>query len=154
MSAATCGTSPPDVAIARRSAARRPPPPLSSTGALWWNLHPKQLAAFESRATETLYGGAAGGGKSHLIRLCAIAWCAAIPGLQVYLFRRTRDDLAKNHVEGPSGFRALLAEWVADGRCEIVADEIRFETGARIYQCHCKDESDIYKYQGAEIMPC
>jgi hypothetical protein len=33
----------------------------------------------------------------------------AIPGLQVYLIRRTRDDLAKNHVESPSGIRALLA---------------------------------------------
>ena len=85
------------------------------------------------------------------MRVCAIAWCAAIPGLQVYLFRRTRDDLAKNHVEGPKGFRALLGRWVAAGGCEIVADEIRFCNGARIYLCHCKDEKDIYKYQGAEI---
>ena len=37
------------------------------------------------------------------------------------------------------------------GRCEIVADEIRFWNGAKIYLCHCKDEKDIYKYQGAEI---
>jgi hypothetical protein len=119
--------------------------------ALQWNLHPKQLLAFESRATETLYGGAAGGGKSFLMRLSAIAWAMAIPGLQVYLFRRTRDDLAKNHMEGPTGFRALLAQFVSDGRCEIVEDEIRLETGARIYLCHCKDEKDIYKYQGAEM---
>jgi hypothetical protein len=109
------------------------------------------MLAFESNATETLYGGAAGGGKSYLIRLCAIAWAAAIPALQVYLFRRHRDDLAKNHVEGPSGLRALLAEWVTDRRCEIVEDEVRFENGARIYLCHCKDEKDMYKYQGAEM---
>ena len=98
-----------------------------------------------------LYGGAAGGGKSHLMRVCAIAWCGEIPGVQVYLFRRTRGDLAKNHLEGPKGLRALLAPWMAIGKCEIVADEIRFWNGARIFLCHCNEENDIYKYQGAEI---
>ncbi len=98
-----------------------------------------------------MYGGAAGGGKSHLMRIAAIVWCTAIPGLQVYLFRRIRDDLNKNHMEGPKGFRAMLAGWVAQGWCSIVEDEIRFWNGAKIYLCHCKDEKDIYKYQGAEI---
>jgi hypothetical protein len=60
------------------------------------------------------------------MRIGAIAWCAAIPGLQVYLFRRVREDLIKNHMEGPKGFRALLAPWVASGWCTIVEDEIRF----------------------------
>lgn len=98
-----------------------------------------------------MYGGAAGGGKSHLMRIAAIVWCSAIPGLQVYLFRRIRDDLNKNHMEGPKGFRAMLAGWVAQGWCSIVEDEIRFWNGSKIYLCHCKDEKDIYKYQGAEI---
>lgn len=115
------------------------------------DLHPKQLEAFNSAATEILYGGAAGGGKSHLMRVAAIIWCAAIPGLQVYLFRRIRDDLVKNHMEGPSGFRALLAGWEQCGFVTIVEDEIRFWNGAKIYLCHCKDEKDRFKYQGAEI---
>jgi hypothetical protein len=107
--------------------------------------------AFETVATEVLYGGAAGGGKSHLMRIAAIVWCSAISGLQVYLFRRIRDDLVKNHMEGPKGFRAMLAGWVNAGWCTIVEDEIRFWNGSKIYLCHCKDEKDIYKYQGAEI---
>ena len=115
------------------------------------NLHPKQGEAFNTEATEVLYGGAAGGGKSHLMRVAAIYWCAAIPGLQVYLFRRIRDDLVKNHMEGPKGFRALLADWVLAGFVAIVEDEIRFWNGAKIYLCHCKDAKDVYKYQGAEI---
>ena len=115
------------------------------------DLHPKQLEAFNSAATEILYGGAAGGGKSHLMRVAAIIWCSAIPGLQVYLFRRIRDDLVKNHMEGPSGFRALLAGWEQCGFVTIVEDEIRFWNGAKIYLCHCKDEKDRFKYQGAEI---
>lgn len=85
------------------------------------------------------------------MRIAFIVWCAAIPGLQCYLFRRIRDDLIKNHMEGPKGFRAMLAGWVNQGWVTIVEDEIRFWNGSKIYLCHCKDEKDIYKYQGAEI---
>ncbi|MGE0829146.1 MAG: terminase family protein [Hyphomonadaceae bacterium] len=124
---------------------------MSQSAALNLHLHPKQGEAFNTIANEVLYGGAAGGGKSFLMRVAAIIWCASIPGLQVYLFRRIREDLVKNHMEGPKGFRALLAVWVNAGLCQIVEDEIRFWNGAKIYLCHCKDEKDIYKYQGAEI---
>lgn len=114
-------------------------------------LHPKQATALEAEGTEVLYGGAAGGGKSHLMRVAAIIWCATIAGLQVYIFRRIRDDLVKNHIEGPKGFRALLAPWVRCGFVQIVEDEIRFWNGSKIYLCHCKDEKDRFKYQGSEI---
>ncbi len=131
--------------------ALRSSPLSTSPGALNLHLHPKQWIAFLSLATEILFGGAAGPGKSFLMRVCAIVWCAAIPGLQVYLFRRIRDDLNKNHMEGPKGFRSLLGPWVDHGWCVIVDDEIRFWNKAKIYLCHCKDEKDIYKYDGAEI---
>lgn len=114
-------------------------------------LHPKQSTALSSAATEALFGGAAGGGKSYLMRCAAIIWCASIPGLQVYLFRRLFPDLIKNHMEGPKGFRLLLAPWVAAGYVTIVEEEIRFWNGSRIFLCHCKDEKDRFKYQGAEI---
>ena len=54
-------------------------------------------------------------------------------------------------MEGPKGFRGLLADWSSAGLVKIVEDEIRFWNGSKIYLCHCKDEKDIYKYQGAEI---
>src|SRR5260221_332279 len=114
-------------------------------------LHPKQAEALNTLGTEVLYGGAAGGGKSHLMRCAAIVWCASIPGLQVYLFRRIKDDLHKNHIEGPKGFPVLLAAWIVAGLVKIVEDEIRFWNGSKIYLCHCKDEKDRFKYLGAEI---
>lgn len=114
-------------------------------------LHPKQELAFNSEATEILYGGAAGGGKSHLMRVAAVIWCTLIAGLQVYFFRRLRDDLIKNHMEGPNGFRAMLSGWERCGFVRIIEDEIRFWNGSKIYLCHCKDEKHRFKYQGAEI---
>lgn len=123
----------------------------SRTAEINLRLHRKQGVALESEATEILYGGAVGGGKSFLMRAAAIQWCGQIPGLQVYLFRRLRDDLVKNHIEGPKGLRMLLAPWVQAKLVDIVEDEIRFWNGSKIYLCHCKDEKDRFKYLGAEI---
>lgn len=120
-------------------------------GALDLELTDKQFQAFSSDATEQLYGGAAGGAKSHLMRAALIMWCMVIPGLQCYIFRRVMDDLLKNHMDGPHGFRNLLARWVKVALCIIVEDEIRFWNGSRIKLCHCKDEKHKYNYHGAEI---
>lgn len=126
-----------------------------------FDLHPKQLEALESPATELLYGGAAGPGKSHLARVAAIAWALAIPGLQIFFFRRLYDDLIKNHVEGPTGFRSMLAALInardrrssltAGRLCEVVEGEIRFWNGSKIFLCHCQHEKDLIKYQGPEF---
>lgn len=117
---------------------------------LHFPLHPKQWTAFTSLATEILYGGAAGAAKSHLIRVAAIMWALAVPGLQLYIFRRTYDDLIKNHMEGPTGFHALLAPWIGK-YVEIVEKEIRFNNGSKIYLAHCQHEKNRFDYQGAEI---
>lgn len=124
---------------------------MATDAAVNLSLHPRQAEAFHSEATEVLFGGAAGPGKSHCMRVAAIVWASEIPGLQVYLFRRLYDDLIKNHMEGPKGFRALLAPWAEHGFCRIVDDEIRFWNGSKIYLCHCQHEKDRFKYQGAEI---
>lgn len=113
-------------------------------------LHRKQWIAFTSKATEILYGGAAGAAKSHLIRVAAIMWALSIPNLQIYIFRRTYDDLIKNHMEGPTGFYALLTAWIGK-YIEIVDKEIRFNNGSKIYLCHCQHEKNRFDYQGSEI---
>jgi len=116
-------------------------------------LHSKQSVAFKSTATEILYGGAAGGGKSHLMRVLAIIWASRVAGIQIYLFRRTYPDLWKNHMEGPSSFPVLLAEWVSTGyvKLNLSDNQIIFGNGSKIHLCHCQHDKDVLKYQGPEI---
>ncbi len=117
-----------------------------------FNLHPKQTFVLETEATEILYGGAAGGGKSHLLRIIAIICLLYIPNIQIYLFRRLSADLEKNHLDGENGFRNLLSTFVQAGIITIVEGEIRHNTsGAKIHLCHCQYEKDRFKYQGAEM---
>lgn len=115
------------------------------------SLHAKQTTAFLSKATEILYGGAAGGGKSHLMRVAMVIWCTMIAGLQVYLFRRVSKDLLSNHMEGPNGFRNMMAPWVRQGFVRIVDNEVRFWNGSKIFLCHCQHEKNMYDYDGVEI---
>jgi hypothetical protein len=116
-------------------------------------LHERQCDAYLSVATEILYGGAAGGGKSHLMRAAAVLWCSQIPGLQVYLFRRTYPDLEKNHMTGPTSLPAMLAPWLQAKLVRFNGQKgtFKFWNGATIHLCHCQYEKDLTNYQGAEI---
>lgn len=114
-------------------------------------LHKKQLQALKSPASEILYGGCAGGGKSHLARVLSIFFCLQIPNLQVYFFRRNYQDLIKGHIEGETGFRSLLQPFIDRKLCDIVELEIRFSNGSKIYLNHCQHEKDVYKYKSQEF---
>lgn len=95
-------------------------------------LQPKQFEVLDSPATEILYGGAAYGGKSYLLRALAIALCYDIPGLQVYLFRRTYPDLMSNHMNGSGSFPELLAPFTEKKQVKIREDEITWANGSKI----------------------
>src|SRR5688572_28136714 len=116
-------------------------------------LEPKQTLAFQTEATEVLYGGAAGGMKSFLLRVSAIRWCLEIPGIQVYLFRRTLPDLRDNHLRGPTSLHVMLSEHVSSGHVKFRQQENEFEfwNGAILHLCYCDSENDVEKYRGAEI---
>lgn len=118
-----------------------------------FNLHPRQTTCFTSEATEILYGGAAGGGKSHCMRVLALYYATQVPNIQIYLFRRLSEDLKKNHLDGSSGFVAILAELIERKLCSInySTAQITFWNGAKIHLCHCQHEKDVIKYQGVEI---
>jgi hypothetical protein len=126
-------------------------PDRPSAGRVGLRLHQQQGRAIMSPATEVLYGGAAGGGKSHMMRAAAIKWCMEVKGLQVYFFRRLFPELMATHMEGPTGFPALLASITNSGWCRIVKGQIRFGNGSKIHLRHCQREIDVLSYQGVEI---
>lgn len=113
----------------------------------------KQGIALLAQGNELLFGGAAGGGKSHLMRIIAVVTACMVPDCQVYLFRRKFSDLYANHMDGPSGFYSLLRPLIEAKRVKInsSSNEILFWNGAKIHLCHCQHEKDMVNYQGAEI---
>lgn len=128
-----------------------------------FDLWPKQVEAIESFAQELLYGGAAGGGKSHVERVESIKKCMEVPGLQYFLFRRNFQDLIKSYVEGPTGYQAMLGPLIHDPDvkdAEIVAKEIRFPfvklkdgtmAQSKIYLCHCQHDKNVLQFGSFEF---
>jgi hypothetical protein len=113
-------------------------------------LWPRQKQAFDSPATEILFGGASEGGKSHFVREALIVWSLWISGLQSAIFRKHFDDVIGNHMYGPSGFRARLAPLAQQGIVELTQTEVRFKNGSLISLEHCLDERALDKHQGRE----
>ena len=107
---------------------------------------PKQQLLHNIEARQILYGGAAGGGKSHALRWDAITFCLANPGLQAYLFRRTSKELEDNHI------KRFLEEMPNElGTYAVSKGWFNFYNGSRLTFCHCENTEDWRKYQGSEI---
>lgn len=108
--------------------------------------HPKQEMFHNSMANELLFGGSAGPGKSRSIRADALDWCVRVPGLQVYLFRRTYPELEKNHIiPSQQEFPKQVGTYLSGAR------RWEFKNGAMLHFSHCQHEQDVFQYQGAEI---
>ena len=60
---------------------------------------PKQALLHKCKAKQVLFGGAAGGGKSHAGRWDIIGFCLENPGLQAFIFSRSLPELDANHIQ-------------------------------------------------------
>lgn len=121
-----------------------------SDGALRYRvgMHKRQQEAFNTEATELLFGGASRGGKSHFVRAALITWCLEIPGLQCKIFRKFSEDVIANHMESETGFKVMLEPLIRAKLVEVVKTEVRFLcNGSLISLHHCQDD-DLGKYQG------
>ncbi len=125
-----------------------------------YGLQPKQLVAFahtpinkqpwESYPRHIGYGGAAGGGKSHLARAVSVAAAFRWPGSTGIIFRRTKPEVKTNHIfkfrsEVPEKIDGTqLWSWNGEDLCAT------FNNGSRIFFGYLKDEDDLLRYQGSE----
>lgn len=106
----------------------------------------KQRKFHASTANEVLYGGAAGGGKSYAICWDAFVRCMKYPGTSAYLFRRTYPELEQTLIKT---MRMIVPETL--GKYYASNHEMQFVNGSVARFAHLSDESDVIKYQGAEI---
>lgn len=107
---------------------------------------PRQMALHACPANEILFGGAAGPGKSHALRFEALLMCLRVPGLQAYLFRRTLPELTRNHITP-----ALLQFPREMGTYRAGKARFEFINGSCLNFCGCQRESDVFRFQGAEL---
>jgi hypothetical protein len=124
--------------------AKNPKPAVALLGD--YRPQPKQQQLHSCPGNEILYGGAAGGGKSHALRMEGLIWCLRIPGLQAYLFRRTYPDLHKNHIlPALNQFPSSLCRYLKQERRFV------FKNGSSLHMAYVQHEQDVISYQGAEI---
>lgn len=105
----------------------------------------RQAAFIQSDAFETLFGGAAGGGKSHGQLLDALRFAVVYPGSRQLMLRRTMPELDRSLI--PASLR-LYPQSIANYK---VSDHLwQFVNGSSLEFGYCDAESDVTKYQSAE----
>ncbi len=112
--------------------------------------YPKQAAFMLLDCKEAFYGGAAGGGKSDALLMCALQY-VDVPGYSALIFRKTHADLIK---PGALIDRALtwLAPWLQNKTVRWVDKEKKFvfPSGATLQFGYLETAKDRFNYQGGE----
>lgn len=136
------------IEIEKAAAARDNPPSFEETWErLKWTPFPRQqrmIDAHRSGVYATLWGGAAGPGKSSGGRHLAIAFCRRYAGVRVGIFRRTYPELHRTH-EMP--IQMLPTDW---GVYRHDPREFHFTNGSILELGSCERDQDLAKYQSAE----
>lgn len=105
----------------------------------------RQKAFIDADADEVLFGGAAGGGKSHGQLIDALLFALRYPVSRQLILRRTFPELEKSLIRTSLElFPRQVAKYNATGHVW------RFTNGSVIDFGYCDSENDVYKYQSAE----
>lgn len=105
----------------------------------------KQLAFIEADATEVLFGGAAGGGKSYAQILDAMLYALKYAGSKQLILRRTYPELEKSLI------RTALAVYPRELFTYSGATHTgKWKNGSLIDFGYSASENDVFMYQSAE----
>lgn len=105
----------------------------------------KQDLFINSKAFETLFGGAAGGGKSYGQLVDALLYALKYPKSKQIIFRRTFPDLERSII------RISLEFYPKEVASYNSSKHIwRFKNGSIIDFGYIDNENDVYQYQSAE----
>ena len=105
----------------------------------------RQRAFIRSTAFETLFGGAAGGGKSYAQLIDALVFALQYPGSQQLMLRRTFPELRRSLIQ------VSLSLYPTE--CAVYKESVHrwvFVNDSIIEFGYCDNESDVTKYQSAE----
>lgn len=105
----------------------------------------RQLAFHKATATEVLFGGAAGGGKSYGQLIDALVYALRYPGSRQLILRRTYRDLELSIIRQAQGlYPREQFKYSSSNHTG------RWLNGSIIDFGYCDTENDVYQYQGAE----
>lgn len=115
-----------------------------------YDASPRQAKFHLSGSFETLYGGAAGGGKTAALVAEAVTTCLEYPGIAVYIFRKTIPELKKTILPE---IRKQCADYINAGKLvwHGTDRQFMFDNNSTITLAYCQNPGDEYNYQGAEI---
>ena len=105
-------------------------------------LYPKQKEFCLATNKYICYGGARGGGKSHVSRIKMCLLALNYNGIQILLLRRTLKELRENHVLQLQKLLKDIAVYKESTK------EFLFPNGSRIVLGYCDNEKDVLQYQG------
>jgi len=111
----------------------------------------RQTKFHTSTAFETLYGGAAGGGKTAALVAEAVTYGMKFPKSRIYIFRKTIPELKQSVI--PEIYRQC-ADFINLAKGMHYNSQDRtfvFNNGSIIQLAYLENPADMYRYQSAEI---
>lgn len=108
-------------------------------------VNPKQAAFLDAKTFFVCYGGARGGGKSHVVRLKAVGMCLRYPGIRILMVRCHYPELEENLVQP-------ILRWVPEEMYSYngTNHNMTFSNGSYIKFGHYDGDDAEHEYQGIE----